>query len=203
MLSGMGPAEHLRSHGIDVKSDLPVGRNLQDHVVVENLYERKSPGEFHAQMRFDRIAVSMVRAFLFGTGFAATIPSPLLGFVRSESSSESPDFEFMFPFMPAGARPWFPILHPAYSDAFAVRSAILHPRSRGEVLLKSADPREAVRVRMNCLTHEDDIVRLRAAFRVGRDMASQASLTPFRGTELTPGTACQSDSEIDDYIRRT
>lgn len=203
MLSGIGPAEHLRLHDIQVRLDLPVGKNLQDHVVVENLYARKSPGEFHRQMRFDRIALSMIRAYLFGTGFAATIPSPLWGFVRSEPSIESPDIEFMFPFSPASARVWFPWISPPYPDAFGIRSAILHPRSRGEVLLRSSDPRVPVRVRLNCLTDDEDRILLRRAFSLGRHLACQSALAPFRGKEILPSAACQSDAQLDEYIRRT
>ena len=62
MLSGIGPAAHLREFGIEPVVDLPVGRNLQDHLAVFLAFARREPGPFHHQMRLDRMAVSMVRA---------------------------------------------------------------------------------------------------------------------------------------------
>src|SRR5262249_18788474 len=59
MLSGIGPADHLREIGISCIVDLPVGRNLQDHLGSYMTYTRKSPGVFHGEMRFDRMAMSM------------------------------------------------------------------------------------------------------------------------------------------------
>ena len=82
MLSGIGPAAHLRENGIDTIVDLPVGKNLQDHLGSYMGYTRKNPGRFHREMRFDRMAVNMVRAYLFGTGPGTVIPSGLHAFVK-------------------------------------------------------------------------------------------------------------------------
>src|SRR6266849_4426543 len=68
MLSGIGPAAHLREVGIEPTIDLPVGRNLQDHLAVFLSFARSAPGPFHGQMRFDRMAAAMMQAWLFGTG---------------------------------------------------------------------------------------------------------------------------------------
>src|SRR5262249_53004858 len=64
MLSGIGPAAHLREVGIAPVVDLPVGRNLQDHLAVQLMYTRPKPGSFHREMRFDRMAFSMIQAYL-------------------------------------------------------------------------------------------------------------------------------------------
>ena len=60
MLSGIGPAAHLREIGIACIADLPVGKNLQDHVGSYMTYSRKGSGAFHDEMRFDRMAMSML-----------------------------------------------------------------------------------------------------------------------------------------------
>src|SRR5262245_50562555 len=66
MLSGIGPADHLRSLGIAPLVDLPVGRNLQDHQAAVIFYARTRPGPFRDLMRFDRMAISMLRAYFLG-----------------------------------------------------------------------------------------------------------------------------------------
>src|SRR5262249_37602180 len=63
MLSGIGPAAHLRAIGITPIVDLPVGKNLQDHLGSYMTYARRQPGAFHREMRFDRMAISMLRAY--------------------------------------------------------------------------------------------------------------------------------------------
>jgi choline dehydrogenase-like flavoprotein len=203
MLSGIGPADHLRSLNIRVVADLPVGDNLQDHIAVVNLYARTAPGEFHGAMRLDRVALSMLQAQLLRTGFATAVPSGVVGFVRIDPAAPSPDVEFMFPFSPPGAGPWFPGWRKPYADAFGIRPTILHPRSRGHVRLRSTNPLDPVRIAFNALTAREDIETLRQALRQGREIASQASLDPFRGAELSPGSGTVSDSDIDAFIRGT
>ena len=79
MLSGIGPADHLRSHGIEVRADLPVGENLQDHPAVMLQWARLTRGPFIEQMRFDRMALAMLRAALLRSGPATRLPSDLYG----------------------------------------------------------------------------------------------------------------------------
>ena len=203
MLSGIGPADHLRAHGIGVLANLPVGKGLQDHLAVANLYARKQPGEFHPQMRFDRMAFNMLRAYFFGTGFATTIPSGLLGFVKTRPELAVPDVEFMLPISPPYAHLWFPGVKAPYNDAFGIRPAILHPDSRGEVTLRSANPRDKVKIQFNFFQVRSDLDTLRKGFRLGREIAHQKAMDPFRGKEITPGESVQTDAEIDAHIKRT
>lgn len=203
MLSGIGPADHLREHGIDCVADLPVGRNLQDHWAAVVMYARKTPGPFHSLMRFDRMAVSMLRAFVLRSGPAASIPHELLAFIKTRPELAVPDVEFMFPAFPPGMQLWFPGIRPAAPDAFGIRPAILHPESRGDVTLRSANPRDHVRIRFNAFSAESDLSTLREGVKRGREIALQKPLDPFRGAEITPGPAVSTDDEIDAYIRRT
>ena len=68
MLSGIGPADHLREIGIEPVVDLPVGKNLQDHLAVIIFFARPNESVFRHDMRLDRMALSMLRAYFFGTG---------------------------------------------------------------------------------------------------------------------------------------
>src|SRR5215211_1979167 len=139
MLSGVGPADHLREVGITPLIDLPVGTNLQDHLAVLIMFARRSPGPFCAEMRCDRMALSMIRAYLFGTGPGTVVPGGLHAFVKTRGDLAVPDIEFMFRGAPGHAHLWFPLLKPAYDDGFGIRPALLHPDSRGHVRLRPAD----------------------------------------------------------------
>ena len=203
MLSGIGPALHLREMGITPLVDLPVGRNLQDHLAVALTFQRLDSGPFHREMRADRVGVNMARAWLFGTGPATTLPIALMAFLKTRPDLDVPDIEFIFRAAPFDARPWFPGWQRAYQDGYSVRPVLLHPRSRGDVTLRSVDPRAPVRIRHNFLADTADIAKLREAFRLAREVAYQQPLERFRGKEVSPGSDVQSDADIDAWIRNT
>ena len=203
MLSGIGPAAHLRETGIDTLVDLPVGQNLQDHPAVMLLWTRPQGGPFREVMRFDRMVASLAQAYVFGKGPATIVPGGLHAFIKTRPELAVPDIEFMFRHTPDGAHLWFPMLKAAYADGFGIRPTLLHPESRGEVLLRSADPADPVRIVCNFLTTQNDIETLRNGVKRARDIAGQAPLDPFRGEEVAPGRKAASDAEIDGWIRQT
>jgi choline dehydrogenase-like flavoprotein len=203
MLSGIGPAAHLAEMGIKTIVDLPVGKNLQDHWAAAVMYARKEPGPFQALMRFDRMAINMLRAYFFGTGPATAVPSGTLAFIKTRPELAVPDIEYMFPGSPPGVHMWFPGIVPAYKDAFGIRPALMHPDSRGEVKLRSSDPRDHVKIHFNPFSAPNDLPTLRQGVKIGREIAMQKVMDPFRGPEISPGPNVQSDADIDDFIRRT
>jgi 4-pyridoxate dehydrogenase len=203
MLSGIGPADHLRATGIKPVVDLPVGKNLQDHLAVIIFFERLNESIFRHDMRFDRMAVSMLRAYFFGTGPGTVVPGGLHAFVKTRPELAVPDIEFMFRGAPADTHLWFPGIRPAYADGYGIRPTLLHPDSRGEILLRSSDPREAPRIAYNFLSAPNDLPRLREGFKRAREVAYQAPMAPYRGRETSPGDAVKTDAEIDAFIRRT
>ena len=203
MLSGIGPAAHLRELGIPPLVDLPVGKNLQDHLGAYMCFARRQPGAFHREMRFDRMAVSMVRAYLFGRGPATVVPGGLHAFIKTRPELAVPDIEFMFRGTAPHPHLWFPLLRPAFRDGFGIRPTLLHPDSRGEILLRSADPRNPPRICYNFFSAPDDLPRLRAGFRIARDLVHRSALDPYRDVETNPGDRVQSDAEIDAWLRAT
>jgi len=202
MLSGIGPAEHLRSHGINVVADLPVGRNLQDHLGAYMTYTRPDPGAFHREMRFDRMAMSMVRAYLFGTGPGTVVPGGLHAFIKTRPELAVPDIEFMFRGTAAAPHLWFPLVRPAFLDGFGIRPTLLHPDSRGEILLGSADPLAPPRIVYRFFTAPNDLPTLREGFKRAREVAFQKAMDPFRGEEIGPGLKVKSDSDIDAWLKK-
>jgi 4-pyridoxate dehydrogenase len=203
MLSGIGPADHLRATGIKPVVDLPVGKNLQDHLAVIIFFERLNESVFRRDMRFDRMAVSMLRAYFLGTGPGTVVPGGLHAFVKTRPELAVPDIEFMFRGAPADTHLWFPGIRPAYVDGYGIRPTLLHPDSRGEILLRSGDPREAPRIAYNFFSAPNDLPRLREGFKRAREVAYQAPMDAYRGRETSPGDAVKTDAEIDAFIRRT
>ena len=202
MLSGIGPADHLAARGIKTLLDLPVGKNLQDHLAAWFSWKRRRPGYFHGVMRLDRIAPAMVRAYLFGTGPGTILPGALFAFVKTEPSLDVPDIEFIFRDTSAKPHGWIPGIRPAYQDAYAIRPTLLHPKSRGEVLLRSSDPFDKARIVFNFLTDPDDLARLLEGTRRALDVARRKPLDEFRGEPSGPA-AIKSDRDIEQWIRTT
>ena len=203
MLSGIGPADELRALGIAPVADLPVGRNLCDHLAVSLRWRRREPGPFQRGMRLDRVALAMARAWLLRDGPATTLPLGLIAFLQSMPDDEAPDLEFMLGAPPFEARPWLPGLRPAAPDEVSVRPVLLHPCSRGSVSLRSADPMAPVRIMGNFLADAEDIATLRRGFRMARELALEPALDRFRGDVLAPGPEVCTEAEIDAWIRAT
>jgi choline dehydrogenase-like flavoprotein len=203
MLSGIGPAAHLREHGIKPVADLPVGKNLQDHLAALLLWTRRDFSTFRGEMRFDRMARSMIQAYCFGTGPGTVVPGGLHAFIKTRPELAVPDIEFMFRGIPPHAHLWFPGVKKPYEDGYGIRPTLLHPDSRGEILLRSADPRASMRIVYNFFSAPNDLPALREGFKRARDVAYQKPLDPYRGTETAPGEQVKTDAEIDAFIRKT
>lgn len=203
MLSGIGPAAHLREFGVAVVADLPVGRNLQDHLGAYMTYRRKQPGSFHREMRFDRMSVSMIRAYLFGSGPATVVPGGLHAFIKTRPELAVPDIEFMFRGTAATPHLWFPLVRPAYVDGFGIRPTLLHPDSRGELLLSSADPLAPPRIVYRFFTAPNDLPTLREGFKRAREVTFQKAMDPYRDKEINPGLSVKTDTDIDDWLKKT
>lgn len=204
LLSGIGDPSLLSPHGIAVNHALPgVGRNLQDHLSVGVAWQRKQPGTFFHQMRLDRMALAMLRAWAFGTGPGTMLPGGLTAFLKATPASPVPDYQLLFRAVPEGAQPYFPGLRAPYQDGFSCRSVLLHPQSRGWLSLRSADPAAAPKVQQNFLATERDRQLIRDGVRLVREIGRQSALAEHIAQELRPGAIGDSDAEIDAFIRRT
>ena len=174
MLSGIGPAGHLAEMGVETRLDRQaVGGNLQDHPAIGNDYRHAERSKFHRELRLDRLSLSMVRAHLFGTGFASIAPSAATAFVKSGQEAELPDIQLFFRSASADAREWLPLIKKPTPETFTFRACHLRPESRGSIRLRSADPREKVRIRNDFLATETDRRVLRDSLRVMRTLARQ------------------------------
>jgi 4-pyridoxate dehydrogenase len=202
MLSGIGPVRYLTELGIDVLVDLPVGSNLQDHLAAWFSWRRPVAGPFHDLMRFDRIALAMIRAYVFGTGPGTVLPNCLFAFIKTKPDLAVPDIEFMFRAVSGEPYVWFPGIRPGFDDEIAIRPTLLHPKSRGEVLLRSTDPFDKPRIFNRFLQHPDDLQTLLRGARIALDIASRPPMAPFKD-KLTGPTSIESDDDIEQWFRKT
>jgi 4-pyridoxate dehydrogenase len=202
MLAGIGPAGHLREMGIDPLLDLPVGENLQDHLAAWFNWTRKGPGFFHSVMRADRIALAMAQAYLFGTGPGTIVPTALFAFIRTSRAEAAPDVEFMFRATNPKPHIWFPGVRAPWTDSYAIRPALLHPKSRGRVRLRSANPLDKPRIHYDFLTHPDDIATIVEGTQRAIDVAGRSPLDSYRGDVAAP-QPIRSDDDIVEWFRRT
>ena len=131
------------------------------------------------------------------------VPGGLHAFIKTRPELAVPDIEFQFRGLAKDARLWFPGIRPPYVDGFGIRPTMLHPESRGEIRLRSADPRDPMRIVGNFLSAPGDLATLREGFKRARDVAHRKPLDPFRGKEISPGPQVTTDADIDAWLRKT
>jgi choline dehydrogenase len=186
MLSGIGPAAHLRLHGIDVMADLPVGDNLHDHMFVPMTYVMKSARNRGTTPYFAR---GLIREALRGGTWMARSVFEAVGFVRSTRAAQIPDLQ-------AHALPWSypfpnqdaPVRHKVDKrSALTIMPTLIYPKSRGTVRLGSADPSAAPLIDPAYLSDPDDAEVLLDGMELIREVMAAASIARDIDTELSPG----------------
>ncbi|AIJ70749.1 MULTISPECIES: choline dehydrogenase [Brucella] len=198
MLSGIGPAAHLKEHGIDLVADRPgVGQNLQDHLEVYIQQECTQPITLYSELNLFSKARIGVEWLLFKTGDGATNHFESAAFVRSKAGVEYPDIQYHF--LPVAIR--YDGKAAAQSHGFQAHVGPMRSKSRGSVTLRSANPREKPVIKFNYMSHEDDWADFRHCVRLTREIFGQAAFDPYRGAEIQPGAHVQTDDEIDNFIR--
>ncbi|MEO5705767.1 MAG: GMC family oxidoreductase N-terminal domain-containing protein [Alteraurantiacibacter sp.] len=204
LLSGIGPAEHLKEHGIAVLHDSPgVGRNLQEHPTASLEFEAKEKVTFLRQLRWDRLALNAARWALTGTGPLASQLNSCNVVVRTDPRLDRPDMQIMVNPIRFDAQTWFPGIKPEQDHVFWAGIVQLHPESRGWVQLKSADPREVASVTLNIMSEEADLVQMRRAIRTARKIYRSEPMASLVGAERPPTAGAESDDELDALIRAT
>ncbi|RUM97378.1 choline dehydrogenase [Pseudaminobacter arsenicus] len=198
MLSGIGPAAHLREHGIEVVADRPgVGQNLQDHMELYIQQEATQPITLYSVLNPFSKALIGARWLLFKSGLGATNHFEAAAFVRSKPGVDYPDIQYHF--LPAAIR--YDGKSAAKSHGFQAHVGPMRSKSRGAITLRSPDPWEKPQIRFNYMSHPDDWADFRHCIRLTREIFGQAAFDPFRGEEISPGSHVQSDEQLDDFIR--
>jgi choline dehydrogenase-like flavoprotein len=193
LLSGIGPAAHLRDAGIDVVLDRAgVGANLQDHLQLRMIYKVEGIAtlneRYHAPLGFAGMLAEYV---LFRRGPLTMAPSQLGLFTRSDR--DQPRANLQYHIQPLSLDRFGEPLHKF--PAFTASVCNLQPTSRGTLRLRSHEPTDAPMIRPNYLSTEEDRRIAASAIRLTRRIAAQPALARFHPEEYLPGAAARDDDE--------
>lgn len=197
MLSGIGPAKHLAENGVDVLVDRPgVGENLQDHL--ELYLQMASLQPITLFKHWNLISKAMIGAqWLFTkTGLGASNQFESAAFIRSKAGVSYPDIQYHF--LPIAVR--YDGKVAAEGHGFQAHVGPMRSKSRGSVKLASGDPTVAPKILFNYMSHPEDWEDFRQCIHLTREIFAQEAFKPFVKYEIQPGTAVQSDTELDAFI---
>jgi choline dehydrogenase-like flavoprotein len=194
--SGIGPADHLRSVGVEVKHDLPgVGSNLQDHLDLFVISECTGDHTYDGVAKLHRTLWAGLQYVLFRSGPVASSLFETGGFWYADPNARSPDIQFHLG-LGSGIEAGVEKLKNA---GVTLNSAYLHPRSRGTVRLSSSDPAAAPLIDPNYWEDPHDRKMSIEGLKIAREILQQAALKPFVMAERLPGPKVMTDEELFDY----
>ena len=197
-LSGVGPADLLARHDIDVVADVPaVGANLQDHLEVYVQFACKQPVSMQPHLAKWRMPLIGLQ-WLARRGPGATNHFEAGGFIRSNDDVAYPNL--MFHFLPIAIR--YDGSVPEGGHGYQVHVGPMYSNSRGTVHIVSGDPRVKPALQFNYLSTDEDCREWVEAVRHARNILSQPAMDPFNGGEVSPGPEVSTDDEVLDWVRR-
>jgi choline dehydrogenase len=176
MLSGVGPADHLRGVGVEVRHDLRgVGENLHDHPLASNLYESSRP---------------------MPAGRYSMMEGSLLW--KSDPRLPAPDLQPLFLHLAYPAEGY-----PVPEHGYTIAPGAVRPLSRGTLRLASADPDSAPLVDLNMLGEPYDLERMVDALEICREIGRSDAFKDWRKTEIAPGPEAKTRDDLREFVRRT
>ena len=201
MLSGVGPAAHLKSHGIRTVVDLPgVGENLHDHLDVFMMYNVKNVDSYDVYKKTTRKIMPAIQYALFRNGPIAGTIVEGGAFCKSDPSLDAPDLQYHF--LPGtGVEEVNDTDATVTGNGCTLNGYFMHPRARGAVTLRSSDPRVAPSIDPNFLGDPYDVERTIDCVKVGQEIMAQPAMSRFATDEFMPGPKCRSRAEYEAYIR--
>ncbi len=198
LLSGIGPAAELKSKGITVVANRPgVGKNLQDHLELYIQMASKKPVSLYKFWNPIGKAWVGLRWFISKSGPGASNQFESAAFIRSKAGVEYPDIQYHF--LPLAVR--YDGKLPVKGHGFQAHVGPMRSQSRGDVALRSSDPKEPPKIQFNYMSHETDWADFRNCIRLTREIFSQPAFEPFADSEISPGKEIQSDEQLNDFIR--
>ena len=195
MLSGIGPADHLRDVGVGVVVDNPaVGGNLMDHPYVVCVWEATVAESLYGADKPKPLLEWLLRR----SGPLTSTVAEAFAFVRSRPGLPAPDLQYHFApayFVDNGAEEFD-------GHAFTMGPTLVTPKSRGEIRLAAADPLAKPKILTNSLSEPEDVAALVTGVELARELAMAEPLASARGREIYPGAEIRDDADVEDFIRR-
>ena len=197
-LSGIGQAELLRQHGIEVVHDLPgVGENYRDHYASQVAWRVKGTTTLNEDTRGARFVWEALKYGLARRGVFTYTAGIAHGFVRTRAELETPDVQFHF-------------AHASYARRGALEKepgmscsvCQLRPESTGSIHIQDANPAAPPAIRPNFLDAMVDRAALVEGMRIARRVGESPALKRFAAHELYPGEGVQTDDEVLEFCRR-
>ncbi|SLJ99178.1 GMC family oxidoreductase [Novosphingobium mathurense] len=201
MLSGIGDGDHLNRLGIRIVADLKgVGQNLHDHIGTQVQMTSPVPvSDYKLATSPIRVASALMQYLATRSGPLANSGTDVVAYLRSGAPGHGElDLKYYF----------LPLLfgedgNLVKGHGFTNLVILTRPESRGELRLRSANPADQPIIDANYLADERDRDALRRGVRKVREILDQPAFAPFRGQELTPGEACENNTDLDRFFRRT
>ena len=198
-LSGVGDANELNKHNIEVVHNLPgVGKNLQDHLEIYIQYQcKKKETLYRLTHNYLLQAIEGMKWFLFKKGMLAHSHLEMGGFVKTSPDYNYPNIQYHF----------FPSLVVDHGlekpsvEGFQFHATPNRPKSRGYVKLRSNNPFEDPIIQFNYLQEEEDLIQMRESVKIAKNIFNQPILEPYLGKELRPGNDCNTNDQLDEIIR--
>lgn len=200
LLSGVGPRAELERHGIPQVHELPgVGQNLQDHLDIVVAHRECRRASYGFALSFlPRLVKGIAEYHRHQRGVLTSNLAEAGGFVKSDSALPLPNLQYHLTSTildDHGRRIW-------HGYGYSLHVCDLRPKSRGYLALHSADPRDPPLIQPHYLDHPDDLETLLAGVKTCRKILAAPAFDGYRGEELFPGAAAQSDDELREFIRR-
>ena len=193
MLSGIGPADHLREHDIDVVADLPVGEGMQDHPFTAMQWEVSSTDSLNDAEDLRHVARYLARR----DGKLASNVGEAIAFLPSTHDRQDPDLQFHF--APAHFRDHGATTFDGHS--ITMGPVLVTPRARGRLWLSSGDPTRPPRFTPATLEEPDDLAAMVDGVRLARELATQPALKDVVVRELNPGPTATDRDAVEAWVR--
>lgn len=198
--SGIGPADELRSVGVNVVHDLAgVGKNLQDHTDCYLVYDLKEASSYDKYKKLRWQIAAAAQYALFRNGPIASNVCEGGAFWHGDPNDPVPDLQYHFL---AGAGVEEGVDGTPSGNGCTVNVYACRPKSRGEIRLRSSDPTVAPIVDPNYLAEQYDVDRMIDGVRIGQDIMAQPSMAKFVGAAHLPSKPLKTKAEFDAFVRK-
>jgi choline dehydrogenase-like flavoprotein len=195
LLSGVGAPEELRNAGVEVRHELPgVGRNLQDHPFVTMMWEVSDQQTLYGAERPSALAEWLLRK----SGKLSSTVAETVAFTRTRGGLPAADIQLHMGaayFEDHGAEKFD-------GHCAVIAPTLLSPKARGQVWLRSGDPRAKPRIITNTLSQPEDLESLIAGMMLAREIVAQGPMREITLRELKPGAGAQGREELEADLRR-